>query len=71
MIRRLHSIGIVISMTLLIAIIVIRVEVELISVHVYLSYLAHLCTNRPDNARFGIVSLAHRSSTDNRMAVAS
>jgi len=69
MIRRLHSIGIVISMTLLIAIIVIRVE--LISVHVYLSYLAHLCTNRPDNARFGIVSLAHRSSTDNRMAVAS
>ena len=69
MIRRLHSIGIVISMTLLIAIIVIRVE--LISVHVYLDYLAHLCTNRPDNARFGIVSLAHRSSTDNRMAVAS
>ena len=69
MIRRLHSIGIVISMTLLIAIIVIRVE--LISVHVDLDYLAHLCIIRPDNARFGIVSLAHRSSTDNRMAVAS
>jgi len=62
MIRRLHSIGIVISMTLLSAIIVIRVE--LISVHVYLDDLAHLCTVRPDNARFGVTSPAiARAST--------
>ena len=44
------------------AIIVVRCELD--AVHVYLDYLAHLCTVRPDNARFGVTSPAiARAST--------